>query len=166
MSLPAPRSSAAWRVAFRVMYAGLGLIDPLVRALWRRLPMGNVVDLRVAGRRTGRLRPVLLGLLRDADDWYVGHPNGEVAWTMNLASAGEATIAIRPDHAIQVRAVALAPGLRRDRAILATTQHLFPGNLVYRLAWRHIRAVGAFFELEPTNDAPAVGRAGSRPAIS
>jgi hypothetical protein len=130
------------------MYAGLGLIDPLIRAWWRRLPLGNVVDLRVTGRRSARTRPVLLGLLRDGGRWFLGHPNGEVEWTRNLAAAGEATIVLRPGQSSRARAVTLAPGELRDQAIRATTQHVFPGNVIYRLAWRHIRAVGVFFELE------------------
>ena len=148
MALPAARRSAAWRIAFRAMYAGLGLIDPLIRAWWRRLPLGNVVDLRVTGRRSARTRPVLLGLLRDGGRWFLGHPNGEVEWTRNLAAAGEATIVLRPGQSSRARAVTLAPGELRDQAIRATTQHVFPGNVIYRLAWRHIRAVGVFFELE------------------
>jgi hypothetical protein len=140
------------------MYGVIGVVDPLVRAWWQRLPLGNVVDLQVAGRRSGRIRPVLLGLLRDGGHWFLGHPNGAASWTRNLDAAGQATILLRPGHEIRVRARALAPGDLRDRAIRATTQHAFPGNVVYRLAWRHIRAVGAFFELEPLEGPqPAVG---------
>jgi hypothetical protein len=149
MGLPEPRRSAGWRLAFRAMYAALGIVDPLVRAWWRRVPLGNVVDLQVAGRRSGRTRPVLLGLLRDGGQWFLGHPNGEVAWTRNLAAAGEATVVLRPGRSIHVRATRLGPGESRDRAIRATSQHVFPGSLIYRLAWAHIRAVGAYFEIEP-----------------
>jgi len=49
--------------------------------------LGNVVELIVAGRRTGRRRIVLLGLLRVDRGWYLGHPNGPVDWTRNLDAA-------------------------------------------------------------------------------
>lgn len=37
-----------------------------------------------------RERSVLVGLIRVDRAWYVGHPNGEVAWTANLRTAGMA----------------------------------------------------------------------------
>ena len=49
---------------------------------------------------------------------------------------------------IPVRATILPAGELRDRAILATGQHPFPGNVVYRLARAHIRAEGVFFVIE------------------
>jgi hypothetical protein len=131
------------------MYAALTAVAPVIRAWWRRFPMGNVVDLEVRGRRSGRIRPVLLGLLQSGGRWFIGHPNGPVPWTLNLVAAGEATILLRPGQAVRIRARLLEPGPQRDRAIRSTTQHVFPGNLIYRLAWAHIRSDGAFFEIEP-----------------
>jgi hypothetical protein len=110
-----------------------------------------VVDLVVAGRRSGRDRHVLLGLLRVGDRWFLGHPNGDVAWTRNLEEAGTAELRFRGLPPVPVRGHRLELGGRRDEAILATSQHPFPGNLVYRLARRHIRAVGAFFAIEPVD---------------
>lgn len=148
VNLPAPRRSEAWHRYFPVQYRLIRLVDPLVRWWWAMAGLGNVVELRVAGRRTGLPRRTLLGLLRDGERWFVGHPNGDVAWTKNLEAAGVAELAFRGAAVVPVRATRLVPGDIRDRAIAATRQHTFPGNLVYRLAWSHIRAVGTYFELE------------------
>ena len=129
------------------------LLDPMVRSQWRAFGLGNVVELRVAGRRSGRIRSVLLGLLQDDGHWFLGHPNGDVDWTRNLELAGTADLAFHGRPALTIRATRLPRGALRDRAILATSQHVFPGNLVYRLARRHIRAVGTFFEIEPATTA-------------
>jgi len=133
------------------MYAYIRFMDPLIRASWRASGAGlrNVVELRVAGRRTGAYRRVLLTLLVDGDGWFLGHPNGDVSWTQNLDAAGTADLAFRGAPPINIRARRLEPGPERDRAILATGQHPFPANIVYRLARRHIRAVGTFFAVEP-----------------
>ena len=133
------------------MYAFLGFMDPLVRGSWQASGAGlkNVVELRVAGRRSGVYRRTLLTLLVDGDHWFLGHPNGDVNWTRNLEAAGTADVAFRRTAPITVRARRLDPGEERDRAIGATGQHPFPGNIVYRLARRHIRAVGTFFAIEP-----------------
>lgn len=148
-NLPAPRRSAAWHRYFPVQYRLIRMVDPLVRWWWAMAGLGNVVELRVAGRRTGLPRRALLGLLRDGERWFVGHPNGDVAWTRNLEAAGVAELAFHGAAVVTVRATRLAPGDVRDRAIAATRQHTFPGNLIYRLAWSHIRAVGTYFVLEP-----------------
>ena len=92
------------------------------------------MELRVAGRRTGRYRRVLLTLLGDDERWFLGHPNGDVAWTRNLAAAETADIAFRRGGPLLVRARLLEPGPERDAAILATSQHPFPANVMYRLA--------------------------------
>lgn len=151
--LPAPRYSAAWHRWFPVQYRLIRLLDPLARAWWRGFGLGNVVELQVAGRRTGRTRRVLLGLLRDGDHWFLGHPNGDVAWTHNLEAAGTASLVFRPPTTVTIRATRLQPGELRDRAIGSTGQHVFPGNLIYRLARRHILAAGTYFliELGPTD---------------
>jgi deazaflavin-dependent oxidoreductase (nitroreductase family) len=148
VSVAQPRD--LWRPALRIWYRLVRLFDPLVRAWLDRLDLGDTVDLLVVGRRTGRPRPVLVGLLDVDGRWYVGHPNGDVQWTRNLEAAGEARVRRRGLGEVAVRAVRLADGPERERAIRATfAQHPFPGNLIYRLAWGHIRRVGTFFRLEP-----------------
>ena len=149
MSTPVARESRFWRRGLPAMYALIGLLDPLIRAWWRSFGLGNVVELEVPGRRTGHPRRVLLGLLRDGNRWFLGHPNGDVAWTRNLEAAGEADLHFRGLPPMPVRAHRLPDGDLRNRAILATHQHPFPGNLVYRLARSHIRAFGTFFAIEP-----------------
>ena len=133
------------------MYGFIGFIDPLIRPSWQASGVGlrNVVELRVAGRRTGVYRKILLTLLRDGDQWFLGHPNGDVNWTRNLEAAGTADIAFRRLPPVAVRARRLEPGEFRDRAIRSTGQHPFPANLMYRLARAHIRAVGVFFAIDP-----------------
>ena len=149
--LPEARRSAAWNRVFPIEYRLIRLLDPLIRRWWRVAGLGNVVDLRVTGRRTGLPRHVLLGLLRDGDRWFLGHPNGDVAWTLNLEAAGGGEVGFADGQSLRVGATRLPAGDLRDRAIAATRQHVFPGNLIYRLAWSHIRAVGAYFlvEVEP-----------------
>jgi hypothetical protein len=133
------------------MYGFIRFMDPMIRGSWQAsgAGLGNVVELRVAGRRSGIYRRVLLTLLVDGNRWFLGHPNGDVHWTRNLEAAGTADLAFRRTAPITIRGRRLAPGAERDRAILATGQHPFPANIVYRLARRHIRAVGAFFVIEP-----------------
>jgi hypothetical protein len=149
VELPAPRASAFWRRYLPIQYRLIRFLDPLVRSWWQGAGLGNVVELRVAGRRSGRTRSVLLGLLRDDGRWFLGHPNGDVDWTRNLEAAVTADLAFHGRPSVTIRATRLPPGPIRDRAILATGQHVFPGNVVYRLARRHIRAVGTYFEIVP-----------------
>ena len=143
-----PRRSAAWTGYFRLQYRLIRLLDPLARITWRAWGLGNVVELRVPGRRTGRPRPILLGLLRADGRWFLGHPNGDTAWTRNLEASPDAELVLRWPGAVTVHATRLTEGPLRESAILATGQHVFPGNLVYRLALRHIRAAGTYFEIK------------------
>jgi hypothetical protein len=133
------------------MYWFIGVLDPLIRASWNASGLGlrNVVELRVVGRRSGTYRRVLLTILQDGDQWFLAHPNGDVSWTRNLEAAGTADIAFRRLPPVTIRARRLQAGDLRDRAIGSTGQHPFPANLVYRLARRHIRAVGVFFAIDP-----------------
>ena len=133
------------------MYGFIKFMDPLIRASWRASGAGlrNVVELRVVGRRSGVYRRVLLTLLEDEGQWFLGQPNGDVQWTRNLESAGTAEIAFRGLPPVTVKARRLEPGELRDRAIGSTGQHPFPANLIYRLARAHIRAVGVFFAIDP-----------------
>jgi len=148
MTRQGPRRSTAWSVYFRGQYRLIRVLDPIIRTFWRGYGLGNVVELRVAGRRTGRERRVLIGLLRDGGAWFVGHPNGHAAWTRNLEAAGLGSLLLSWPDAVPIAARRLGPGPERDRAIAATSQHVFPGNVIYRLARRHIRAVGVYFALE------------------
>ena len=147
MTLPR-RRSAAWSGYFRAQYRLIRLLDPLVRVTWRAWGLGNVVELRVPGRRTGRPRPILLGLLRAEGRWFLGHPNGDTAWTRNLDASPDAELVLRWPSPVAVHAERLADGPIRESAVMATGQHVFPGNLIYRLARPHVRAAGAYFEIK------------------
>ena len=143
-------ASRAWSLFWRLGYAWLRLTDPLIRAAWRAGGLGITVDLLVPGRRSGRSRAVLVGLVELAGQWYVGHPNGEAGWTRNLGAAGQAVVARPSGVKHEVRAVRLSDGDERDAVILATAyQQPFPGNLLYRASRAHILARGVFFRLEP-----------------
>jgi hypothetical protein len=145
-----PRRSAAWAVALRIAYAILRMLDPLARWTWFSVGIGITSRLTVRGRRSGRERSILVGLIRVNGTWYVGHPNGEVGWTANLREAGRARLAPRPETVLEVTAVPLDHGPERDSVILATAeQQPFPGNLLYRAARRHILSEGRYFRLEP-----------------
>ena len=145
-----PRRSTAWTVVLRWEYAVLRVLDPLIRWMWFSVGIGITARLTVRGRRSGRDRSVLVGLLRVNGAWYVGHPNGEVGWTANLRDAGRATIAQSPESPFEVTAVPIGPGSERDAVIVATAeQQPFPGNLVYRAARRHILSEGRYFRLDP-----------------
>ncbi len=149
MQLPAPRESGFWRLALRAQYAFIKLLDPVIRREWRStgIGLGNVVELRVAGRRTGRYRSVLLTLLREGEHWFLGHPNGDVDWTLNLEAAGTADLKFARTVPIPIRARRLT-GTEREAPMRLFGQHPFPGNLVYRAARGHILAVGVYFELD------------------
>ncbi|MCA1572865.1 MAG: hypothetical protein LC798_21750 [Chloroflexi bacterium] len=145
-----PRRSATWSLVFRATYAFLRIVDPLLRWTWFSVGIGITSRLSVRGRRTGRERSVLVGLIRVDGHWYVGHPNGNVAWIRNLASSGSARVAPRPEEPVDVAATPLEPGAERSAVIVATAeQQPFPGNLLYRAARRHILSEGRYFRLEP-----------------
>jgi hypothetical protein len=150
--LPMARPSGAWRLSLRLFYRVLRLLDPILRLWWGAFGIGITAQLTVRGRRSGRQRSVLVGLLNVDRHQYVGHPNGPVDWTRNLAAAGEARVAQLPGMWATLRAVPLSDGPERDAVIAATArQQPFPGNLVYRAAQRHIKAVGVYFRLEPSD---------------
>ena len=83
--------SSFWHHAFAVQYRILALIDPLVRRMWGRFGIGNVVEVRVARRDGKGDRSRLLGLLRVGDRRYLGHPNGDVGWA-HAAASGRVTL--------------------------------------------------------------------------
>ncbi len=142
--------SPFWSRAFRAFYWIVSRLRPAVRPLATTIGLGNVVELVVAGRRTGRTRAVLLGLLQLDQRWYLGHPNGSANWTRNLDAAGSASIVLRHGPPIEIRPELLPDGDERNRVIAMTwRQHVFPGNVVYWLARRHIFAVGRFYRIDP-----------------
>jgi hypothetical protein len=146
------RASRFWRFSLLVMYRGLRLIDPLIRS-WQANGLGGldgVVEVSIIGRTTGRSRATLLTLLSVGGEWYIGHPNGESAWTRNAEAAGVVRIDPPSAHGSAFSVVRLPRGPERDSVIAATrVQQPFPGNLVYRAATRHIYAVGVYFRLVP-----------------
>jgi hypothetical protein len=157
--------SRSWDVVFALTYGLLRLVDPIIRAYWTRAGLGNVVELVVPGRRTGRSRSVLVGLLRVEDRWYLGHPNGNAAWTANLDAASTARLRIHGLDPIAVRARLLSPGREREAAVRATwSQHPFPGGLLYSLARDHVRARGRYFRILPLEAAPPGERDGAASA--
>ena len=149
--LPA-RRSAVWTIVFRVSYRLIRVVDPLVRSsVANGLPgLSGIVEVRTVGRRTGRPRRVLLTLLRVDDAWYLGHPNGDAAWIRNALAAGWVEVDPAARAGPRHRVARLEPGPERDAVIRATwAQQPFPANLLYRLARRHVAAVGVYLRLEP-----------------
>jgi hypothetical protein len=139
--------SRFWRAAFRLQYRILAAIDPFVRRVWRRKGIGNIVELEVA-RRTGRSsRARLVGVLHDNGRSYIGHPNGDAGWTRDLEATGEGVIRYHNGTEWRFTAERISAGDERERVIRSTGQHPFPGNLVYRLGRRQVRAVGVYFRL-------------------
>lgn len=148
--LPPARPSGFWAAFFPRWYRFIRVVEPLLRRWLQGHRLGDTVVLVVVGRRSGRPRSVLLGLLTCGGAWYLGHPAGASAWTANLDTAGVATIRRTLGDPIMVCPVLLDGGPERDDVIRATfRQHPFPGNVLYWLARSHIRAVGRFYRLEP-----------------
>lgn len=161
---PPPRRSSFWSRWFRIQYRMIRWLDPLVRAWLGRPGLADTVELVVVGRRSGRPRSVLVGLLEIDGRWYVGHPNGPAQWTRNLEVAGQASLRRRDGAATRIAVVPLTPGPERSAAIHATfRQHPIGGREIYRLAHAHIEAVGMFYRLEPAEDR-APNTADGRPA--
>ena len=145
------RRSPLWQLIFRVAYAILRVTDRALRSSWMSGAMGITALLTVPGRRTGRERSVLVGLIQVDEHWYVGHPNGDVAWTLNLRDARHARVAPTVHASIDVSAEPLQPGEERDAVIhAAAEQQPFPGNVLYRAARRHILSEGRYFRIEMT----------------
>jgi hypothetical protein len=140
--------SRFWRATFRAQYRILAWLDPLIRVMWRRFGIGNVVELRVPGRKTGAVRSRMVGILHSGGRSYLGHPNGHAGWTRDLLAAGTGVMIWPNGFEWRFRAEPLANGNEREKAIRSTGQHPFPGSLVYRLGRRHVRRVGVYFRLE------------------
>src|SRR6478736_8712679 len=143
-----------WSATFVLLYRFLRLMDPPIRAVWTRMGLGNLVEFRVRSRRTGEERELFLGVLRLGEQLYLGHPNGPSFWTRDLDAAGSAEISFHRGEPVAIRVALLPIGAERTAVISATNQHPFPGNLIYRLARRHIVAVGRYYRLEPIAAAP------------
>jgi hypothetical protein len=125
-------------------------MDPLVRGMWSRRGIGNVVELTVPRRNGPGTRTRLIGVLHVKGRSYVGHPNGDVGWTRDLEVARHGTVRYHNGVEWSFVATRLPPGEEREQAIRATGQHPFPGNLVYRLGRRQVAAVGVYFRLDDT----------------
>jgi hypothetical protein len=145
--------SRFWRAAFRFQYRILALIDPLVRNVWRRSGIGNVVELEVARRNGVGSRIRLVGVLHANRESYIGHPNGDVGWTRDLEAAGSGIIRYHNGTTWRFTARRVPPGDERESVVRSTGQHPFPGNLVYLLGRRQVRAVGVYFRLTDTDRA-------------
>jgi hypothetical protein len=136
------------------MYRLIRLLDPLIRPLWRAgMPgLGRIVELRVPGRRTGRVLTTPVTLLTVDGAPFVGHPNGPAEWTRNLEAAAKADIVRRGSAPQAVRAIRLWAGPEREAVIRATwSQQPFPANLVYAMARDHIRQAGVYYRLVNTS---------------
>jgi hypothetical protein len=143
------RTRLSWHGFFVTVYRLLRAGEGPLRWVVHRYGVGNVVELTVAGRRSGERRRVLLGLLRVDGAWYLGHPDGACAWTRNVDATGDATIAAAWLTPRTVRFRRLPPGDEREAVIRATfRQHPFPGGLIYWLARHHVRRVGVYYRIE------------------
>ena len=162
MNTGSAQGSRLWHAAFRFQYRILALIDPLVRRMWQRYGIGTIVELDIARREGKGTRARLIGVLHANGQSYVGHPNGEVGWTRDLEGAGGGVMRYHNGVTWRFVATLLADGDERERVIRSTGQHPFPGNIVYRLGRRQVRAVGVYFRL---SDPPAP-RAPSRVVIA
>ena len=155
MSSPEPlpaRRSEAWSVVYRASYRLIRLFDPLIVSwLANGWPgLDGVVELRTVGRRTGLPRRILATLMTVDGHGYLGHPNGPSAWTTNIEAAGWVYVDPSGPSGPRYAVVPLSPGPERDSVIRATwTQQPFPANLLYRLARRHVAAVGTYYRLDP-----------------
>lgn len=152
-SLSSEHGSAAWRLVWRAGYRLVRALDPLIRRAWKaRAPsLRRVVELDVAGRRTGRPRSIIVTGLTVDGQLYVGHPNGDVGWTRNVESAGLVRVVSVDGSERQMRATRLRQGPERESVIRSTwSQQPFPANLLYSAARGHVRRLGVYFRLEPT----------------
>lgn len=143
-------ATGPWGAWWRGWYRLLRLVGSPLGRLAAQPGFGNLVLLRVVGRRSGTERSLPLGLLTVGARRYLGHPSGDTSWTLNLRTAASATIESARIPRTRFRPILLGPGPERDAAVRASfRQHPFPGNAMYRLAGRHVGATGVFFRLEP-----------------
>jgi hypothetical protein len=143
------RATGAWSRAWPTWYRLIRIWDGLLVPLTMRRGYGNLVLLHVPGRRTGHDRSVLLGLLLVGDRRYLGHPNGDTGWTLNVRAASNIALESAELPLTRFEPIVLGPGPERDAVVRAAfRQHPFPGNAIYRLASRHVFTNGVFFRLE------------------
>ena len=75
--------SRSWSFGFRVLYWLLGLLDPLLRMIWLQSGLGNVIEVTIEGRSTGKPRRTFpLAFSRPAGT------GTSAQWTRNLDAAG------------------------------------------------------------------------------
>jgi hypothetical protein len=142
-------ATGAWAPLWPRWYRLIRALDGLLIRLALERGYGNLVLLRVRGRRTGLERRVLLGILRVGERCYLGHPNGDTSWTLDVRAADRIALESATLPLARYRAMILGPGPERDAVVRAAChQHPFPGNAIYRLAAGHVFAFGVFFRLE------------------
>ena len=138
-----------------MLYGFLRVSDPFWRRLTERRGLGNTVELLVVGRRTGRKRRVMVGLVAVGERRYLGHANASAAWLHNLVDGGEGRLVVDGAAPIQVNASRIEPGPEQDAVVRAASrQHPFPVDLAYRLARASIRVDGIFVRLETADGSP------------
>jgi hypothetical protein len=156
-SMPSPahrferpvRASGAWSHLWPTWYRLIRFTDGVLVPLTLSRGYGNLVLLHVPGRRSGVDRRVLLGLLHLGEQRYLGHPNGDTDWTLNVRATSRIALESADLPRTSFAPLVLAPGPERDAVVRAAfRQHPFPGNAIYRLAARHVFANGVFFRLE------------------
>jgi hypothetical protein len=141
--------TGAWAPLWPRWYRMIRALDGLLIRLALERGYGNLVLLRVPGRRTGRERRLLLGVLRVGERCYLGHPNGDTSWTLDVRAADRITLESATLPLTSFKTLVLGPGPERDAVVRAAfRQHPFPGNAIYRLAAGHVFEFGVFFRLE------------------
>jgi hypothetical protein len=155
----------AWRLTWRAFYAMARRIGPATRALvWLRIPTfhNEVVELPLVGRRTGRARPVIVGLIRHGEHWYVGHPNGPRPWLANLAATDSLVVTPPRSSPLRVRAIPLEVGAEREAVIRAGARQLpLPIRPLYVGARGHILRAGLYYRLHPLDGDQAASARGA-----
>ena len=145
-------ASPRWRTTFRVLL--FSAPRPLMAMLAQRVQRMPYAELQIVGRNTGQQRRTVLTLFVVDGQWYVGHPNGQSQWVRNLTAANSAVV-IKGNQRTTVRPFELADGEERDKVVAATSQQPFPAGPVYRAGRAHVRSVGSYFRLEPSESSAA-----------
>jgi hypothetical protein len=145
---------AFWRLFFPMLYAFLRVTDPFWLRVTERRGLVNTVELFVVGRRSGRERRVMLGLLAVGDRRYLGMPTPKRPGSTTLRRPGKGAGGRRPGSHGRPRDP--HPARRRagccGRGGLAP--HPFPVDIAYRLARASIGHDGVFFRIEALDGAP------------
>lgn len=143
------RGGTAWRRTWGFLFRGVP--TPAMRVL-RARDLAPLEELVVVGRRSGRVRRVLLSAFERDGQWYIGHPTSpEASWGLNLEAAGSATLDTRRDGPVSVTAVRLEAGPERDMVIDEVVRRQpQPMRTIYRAARGHMRDHGSYYRLTPT----------------